>query len=144
MAKATYDDANLILRLYDMRREEKMRAARAWFVGNFKPKTLEEMNQLCPPGSDHNAMMRQVLTYWDLVASLITSGVLHQELFFESGRELLVVWIRVEPLVAQARAANSDPSFLRNLETVGKAYAEHLDKTTTPQTYKAFKARIGG
>ena len=55
MAHATYDDVNLILRLYDMRREEKMRAARTWFVANFRPKTMAGFNHLCPPGSEENA-----------------------------------------------------------------------------------------
>ena len=57
MAKATYDDVNLILRLYDMRREEKLRAARAWFVTNFKPKNMEEMDKLAGPGTDGNAVL---------------------------------------------------------------------------------------
>ena len=69
---ATYDDVNLMLRLYDMRREEKMRAARNWFVANFKPKSMTEFNHLCPPGSEQNAMARQVSSYWDMVSSFIS------------------------------------------------------------------------
>ena len=63
MTQATYDDANLLLRLYEMRREEKMREARAWFVANFKPKSMADIHQLCPPGSESNARMRMVSTY---------------------------------------------------------------------------------
>ena len=51
MTQATYDDANLLMRLYDLRREEKLREARAWFASYFKPKTMADMHQLCPPGS---------------------------------------------------------------------------------------------
>ncbi len=50
MTQATYDDATLLLRLYDAGREPKMREARAWFVANFKAKTLAEVQELCPPG----------------------------------------------------------------------------------------------
>lgn len=142
-AHATYDDVNLMLRLYDMRREEKMRVARAWFVANFKPKTMAEYTQLCPPGTEPNAMARQVMSYWDMVASFLNAGVLNQDLFFQSTRELLVTWIRVQPILEEIRAAFKDPSYMRNLETSGKAYIEFLNKIS-PETYPAFKARVGG
>jgi hypothetical protein len=143
MSKATYDDVNLILKLYELRREEKMRAARNWFVANFKCKTMAEFSHLCPPGSDANAMMRQVASYWDMTASFVTAGVLNEELLFQNNRELLLVWIRVEPIIADLRAAFKDPSYMKNLETAGKAYVEFLNKSN-PETYHAFKARVGG
>jgi hypothetical protein len=58
MSQPTYDDANLLLRLYELRREPKMRDARNWFFGNFKCKTMAEFGQLCPPGSEPNAYFR--------------------------------------------------------------------------------------
>ena len=82
MSKATYDDVNLILKLYELRREEKMRAARSWFAANFKCKSMAEFGQLCPPGSEANAMMRQVTSYWEMAASFVTAGVLNEELLF--------------------------------------------------------------
>ena len=82
VARATYDDVNLILRLYEMRREDRLREARKWFTGSFKVKTFEEFQALCPGGSDPNASYRMVVTYWDLAASLITSGLLQPELFY--------------------------------------------------------------
>jgi hypothetical protein len=91
MTRATYDDANLVLRLYDMRREERLRKARAWFSAHFKVKTFDELTKLAPSGSDENAYYRMVITYWDMAASFITSGVLDKELFFQSNRELLLV-----------------------------------------------------
>lgn len=142
MSKATYDDVNLILKLYELRREDKMRAARGWFVANFKCKTMAESGQLCPPGSEANAMLRQVTSYWDMAASFITSGVLDEALFFESNRELLLVWLRMEPIVADIRAAFKDPHYLKNLEAVGRAYEEFLTRRD-PETVKSFKARVG-
>ena len=77
---ATYDDVNLVLRLYDLRREERMREARrAWSVANFHAKSLEKLNETCPPGANENASFRMVVTYWDMAASFITGGVLQQE-----------------------------------------------------------------
>jgi hypothetical protein len=114
------------LRFYDMRREEKMRAARSWFVTNFKVKTMAEFNQLCLPGSEESANARMVISYWDMAASFVTAGVLNQQLFFESGRELLVVWLRVKPIVSEARTTFTDPGAWSNLEKVGEAFARHL------------------
>jgi hypothetical protein len=143
MSKATYDDVNLILKLYELRREDKMRAARNWFVANFKCKTMAEFGQLCPPGSDSNAFMRQVTSYWDMVASFVTAGVLNEEILFQSARELLMVWLRMEPVLGELRAAFKDPNFMKNLETVAKSYTEYLNRSN-PETFLAFKARVGG
>ena len=143
MAHPTYDDVNLLLRLYEIRREEKMRAARNWFVANFKPKTMADFNTLCPPGSEQNAMARQATSYWDMVASFVTSGVLNQDLFFQSNRELLLVWVRLMPIVEEVRSAFKDPSYMKNLETVGTAYIEYLNKIS-PDTFPTFKSRVGG
>src|SRR5579863_4577698 len=141
--QATYDDANLLLRLYEMRREEKMRDARAWFVSNFKPKSMADINELCPPGSENNARMRQVASYWDMAASFVTAGVLNPELFFASNREMLLVSVRFRPVLAEIRTAFKDPTFLKNLETVAQQYSDHLSKAG-PGTLEAFVARVGG
>ena len=143
MAQATYDDVRLILRLYEMRREEKLRAARAWFSANFKVKTMAEYQKLCPGGSEANAFARQVTTYWEMVASFITGGVLNQELFFQSGRELLFVWVRLEPLLAEWRVAMKDPDYYKNLETVAEAYTAYVKKKS-PEAYEGFLARVRG
>ena len=142
-AQATYDDANLVMRLYDLRREEKLREARAWFVANFKPKSMTDIDQLCPPGSENNARMRQVASYWDMAASFVTAGVLNPELFFASNREMLLVAVRFRPVLSAIRTAFKDPSFLKNLETVAEQFSDHLDKAG-PGTLEAFVARVGG
>jgi len=139
MPQATYDDVNLILRLYELRREEKLREARAWFVANFKVKTLAEVNALCPPGSEANAYFRQSISYWEMVASFITSGVLNEQLFFQNTRELLLFWLRLKPVVNEIRTAFHDPDAWKNLETVGEAYSKHQG----PQVLAAFAARVG-
>jgi hypothetical protein len=74
VTKPTYDDANLILRLYEMRREDKMRTARDWFAQNFHFKTMEDYNRQCPASSSMNAYSRMVMSYWEMIASFITSG----------------------------------------------------------------------
>lgn len=144
MAQATYDDANLLLRLYDLRREDKMRQARNWFVANFKCKSMADFMQLCPPGSDANAAARQVTSYWEMVASFVNAGVLNQELLFTNTRELLLCWLRVKPMIADTRSTFGDPNYLGNLEKVGETFAEWIKKTSGEAAYNGWAARVGG
>jgi hypothetical protein len=142
MAQATYDDANLILKLYELRREEKMREARAWFVAHFKPKTFDEMMRLCPPGSADNAKMRQVITYWDMAASFVSMGVLNPEMFFANNREFLLVWLRVRPYLAEMREKYGDPNYFKYLEMAGNMNVDFLNRTR-PGALEAFVKRVG-
>lgn len=137
---STYDDANLILRLYELRREERMRTARKWYMESFGPQTLSEMRELCPPGSETNASFRQVSTYYEMVASFITSGVLNEELYFQSGGELFLVFIRLEPFLGELRAAFKNPGAYRNLEAVAHRYAAYINRND-PEAADAFRAR---
>ncbi len=141
--KPTYDDVKLIMKLYDIRRETRMREARKWFGTYFKAKTLEEFNALCPPGSEPNASYRMLTSYWEMVASFITSGVLHQELFFEGNREFLFVWERVRDVVPELRKAFSNPIDLKHLELIAEAYIQWWGGQA-PGAYEAFSKRVRG
>lgn len=143
-SRATYDDAKLVLRLYDMRREDRLRKARAWFAANFKGvTTIEQFQKLCAPGTDENASFRMVTTYWDMAGSFVTSGVLNEGIFYESGRELLFVWERAKDYIAAFRQANKDTTYLKNLETVGNSFANRY-RTASPEGYDAFVKRVRG
>ena len=139
--RPTYDDANLILKLYELRREERMRQARAWFTAKCKVKSYDELIKLAPAGSDENASVRMVTSYWDLVSSFMTAGVLNKELFFQSGRELLLVWERVRDYLPSMRDAYQDPNYLKHLEIIGNEFA-HLMKKQDARAYEAFLKRI--
>lgn len=143
MAQATYDDANLILRLYDLRREAKMRQAREWFGKSFHARTAEEFAALCPAGSDANAYYRMVVSYWDMACSFVTSGVLNEDLFYQSGRELLFVWERVRELVPGARETYKNPGFAKNLETVARSFIERMNRES-PGSYDVFSKMVRG
>ena len=137
---ATYDDANLILRLYELRREERMRAARDWFA-TVKFGTLADFMEQCPPGSEANAKFRMVTTYWEMVASFITSGVLSPELFFQTGMELLACWERIHAIVPEFREMTRNPLLGRNLEQVAGMYVAWLGKHA-PDAYPAFSTML--
>ena len=139
--RATYDDVNLVIKLYELRRDDRMREARRWFAASFKVKTLEEFQALCPPGSEPNASYRMVVTYWDMVASFLTSGVVNQDLFFQSGGELLFVWERLRGIVPQLRDTYNNPMQYRNLEQAAEAFIQWWKKQA-PGAYEAFSKRI--
>jgi hypothetical protein len=143
VARATYDDVNLILRLYEMRREDRLRDARKWFTGSFKVKSFDEFLALCPPGSEPNASYRMVTTYWEMVASFLTSNVLNADLFYQSGRELLLVWERVRDILPTVREKYGNPRELKNLEEAATAYIGSWNHTA-PGAYDAFSKRIRG
>ena len=143
VARATYDDVKLILKLYEMRREDRMREARRWFSASFKVKTLDDFTTLCPPGSEANASYRMVTTYWEMVASFLTSGPLSPELFYHSGRELLFVWERVRDIVPAIRESYTHSRELKNLEDAATGYIAWWN-AQAPGAYEAFSKRVRG
>ena len=140
-SRATYDDARLILELYEMRREERLRKARAWFVTSFKPKSAADLAALCPRGSDESASYRMVVTYWEMVASFLTSGVLNKELFYQSGRELLLVWGRLHEILPELREQHKDPHYYGNLEAAAIEFIDYIERRT-PGAHEAFLKRV--
>ena len=116
----TYEDAQLILKLYELRREEKMREAREWFTTKFFPTKAEDFMTILAPGSPYNAYFRMVVTYWDMAASFAVRGPLNPYLLLESAGELILVWAKLAPFVGKLREANKLPDYLRNLEEIIK------------------------
>ena len=89
--KPTADDAKIIMRLYDLRREPEMRKARAWYAG-WWPRSADEIVQLmnAPANPQENAWFRQVNGYWDMAASFVVRGVLNEDLFVGQRRRDVV------------------------------------------------------
>jgi len=141
MAQATYQDADLIMKLYDMRREERLRAARAWFTANANVKSAAEMMEKFPPGSDNNAYFRMVLGYWEMAASFLTRGVVHEELFLENSTELLAVWERSKAFIEDLRKMRGNPLLFLNLEKAAKKQIEWMNKQA-PGAYEGLVAMI--
>jgi hypothetical protein len=140
---ATHEDANLILKLYESRREEKLREAREWFGANFHANTLEEMQALCPPGSKQNAYFRMVVSYWEMVASFLTSGALNRELYYQSGFEMLFVWERIRNLAQPTRAMMKNPYYWANFERAATEYIEWANQRA-PEWHAAFQQMVKG
>ena len=115
---ATYEDANLLLRLYEERREETLRKARAWFVGECKPRDFAHWQASCPPGSGMNAYFRMVTTYWEMAAALVNRGALDRDLFLAANSEHLAVFALLEPHLDGLRSLIREPGYLRELEAL--------------------------
>jgi hypothetical protein len=128
MAQIGYDEVNLMLRLYDMRREPRLRQARSWFVEHFHPATADEMVQKYPQGSEENTFIRMVISYWEMVASIVNRGLINDELFFESNGELWVVWDRLRNVVPTWRAAFKNPRMFANIEETYKRFETWREK----------------
>jgi hypothetical protein len=139
MAQATYQDAELVLKLYDMRREERLRAARAWFTGQFTVSSLGELMEKCPPGSEHNAYFRQVTTYWDMAATFLVRGIINPELFFETQGEMLFVFEKIRPILEDIRKSRKNPLAYRNLELAAQKHIEWMNQNA-PGAYEGLRA----
>jgi hypothetical protein len=120
MAEISYEGVNLMLRLYDLRREARLREARSWFVEHFHAATPEEVMQKYPQGSQENTYIRMVISYWEMVASIVNRGLIDDELFFESNGEIWVVWDRMRSVVPTWRTAFKNPCLFAGIEETCK------------------------
>jgi hypothetical protein len=136
---ATPADAELILKLYDFRREAKMREARNWFV-NFNPTSFEEFAKtVFTFGSQENAYFRQVTGYWDMAAALVLHGTIDKKLFFDTQGEMWFVYTKLRPFLAQFRKQFNAPEALKNMEAVATGSPEGQERVRTmEERFKMF------
>lgn len=133
-ASATAADAQLVLQLYDLRRETEMRKARNWIATEFWPTSADDLIKLARDfGSQHNAWFRQVYGYWDMAASLVLQGALNERLFFSTGGEMWFVFSKVQPFVKEVRDRLQSPEAFRNLEQLATRTAEGRERLTLMQ-----------
>ncbi len=95
-----HESADLILKLYELRREETMRKARTWMAG-FNPESAQEVIEVLY--SDHSAYFRQVMSYWDMAASLVLSGAIDEQMFDDANGEHVFHFAKVQPFLAEVR-----------------------------------------
>jgi hypothetical protein len=104
---ATSADGELILKLYELRTETVMRQARAWITGEFWPRTAEEFFVVQnDSGSQKNAWLRQVVTYWEMAASLVLHGALSADLFVDCNPEPFYILAKLAPILPDIQSKN--------------------------------------
>jgi hypothetical protein len=114
--KPTAADADLILKLYDLRREAELRKARKWW-GGFWPQSADDVTNIATAYSiPENAWFRQVLGYWDMAASLVLRGALNEELFFDNGGEMWFTFAKLSPYLKEIRSKMQSPDLLGRVE----------------------------
>ena len=114
-------DAEIILKLYDLRRETVMREARAWVIGEFWPTTAEEYFALAMnPANPHNPFVRQVVTYWEMAAALVLHGSVSAELFVDCNAEGFLLLAKFAPILDEIRQRS--PMFLARPSDLIKRY----------------------
>jgi len=128
MGDVTHQQAELMLRLYDLRREPRLRQARTWFVEHFSAATPEEMLQKYPRGTEEITNLRMVVSYWEMAAGIVNRGLIDDELFFENNGEAWVVWEKIRHLAPSMRATYKNPSMFAHLEAVSKRLEEWREK----------------
>jgi hypothetical protein len=139
---ATASDAEVIMRLYELRREEKMRTARNWFFANFKGiKSADDFLKIAPFGSDENAYFRMVVSYWDMAAGFVNSGAVSADLFFRSGNEMLFVWIRASEVIPDLRRMRNNPLAYGDLEEASAVMARWMN-ARAPGSYEGFRKMV--
>ena len=119
--KATADDAGLILKLYDLRREPEMRKARNWFVTEFWPESADDFLKVANAfPSQENSWIRQVGSYWDMAAAFVLQGALSEELFVQPGcsGEMFFVFAKIHPFLKELRQKMNNPDAWSNIEKV--------------------------
>jgi hypothetical protein len=124
---STPQDADLILKLYDLRREATMREARNWMF-TFNPTSVQDIIETLM--GEHSGHYRMVLSYWEMAAAMVNNGSIDEKLFNESNGEQLFVYSKIEHLIPAVRAMFDSPDFLINLETLVKRIPNSEAKLT--------------
>ena len=122
------EEAGLILKLYELRREEVMRKARDWYFLEFNPQSLADFSEAMM--GEHGGHLRMVVSYWDMAAALVNGGAISLELFESANGEHIGVFLKIEPLLAEIRSAYS-PQFAFNLEKLIDATPDGRKKVAT-------------
>ena len=119
--KPTAADAQLILQLYDLRREAEMRKARAWWFVQFWPRDADDFMKVAQvPGTPENNWLRQVSGYWSMAASFVLHGALNSDLFLQpavSG-EMFIIFAKVYPFLKELREKSGDAQMFGTIEKV--------------------------
>ncbi|MGD0546874.1 MAG: hypothetical protein ABR991_03510 [Terracidiphilus sp.] len=139
---ATPADAEIILRLYELRTEAEMRKARAWMTGEFWPATAEEFFAVAEnPADPHNAWLRQVLTYWEMAAAMVLHGAVSAELFVDCNAEGFFLLAKFASILEAVREKN--PGFLiKTSELINRFSAAAQRYETVLKMLEARRARM--
>jgi hypothetical protein len=127
--RPTAQDAQIIMRLYDLRREAEMRKARSWYASSFWPKGAAELVKMVDGSNpQENAWFRQINGYWEMAASFVLRGALNEDLFYDSGGEMWFVLAKIYPYLKEAREKANAPTYFSNSEKLATRSKQGRDR----------------
>lgn len=125
--KPTFEQAQLHLQVFEMRREPRLRQARDWFLANYFAESLDEGMKIAPMGTEEGTSFMMVCGYWEQACALLNYGLLHEDLFFETSGEFYGFWERVKPGIEEGRERFAYKLFLSNVEQAAKRYEAWIE-----------------
>ncbi|MGO8788869.1 MAG: hypothetical protein ACLQVL_16005 [Terriglobia bacterium] len=134
------DEAGLILKLYELRREDTMRKARDWFFRDFNPQSIADFTDAM--FSEHSGHLRMVVSYWDMAAALVNDGAIGLDLFTNTNGEHIGVFSKIELLLGEIRNAYA-PQYAVNLEKLIDATPDGRNRAAkTRERMKAIRDQM--
>jgi len=134
------EEAGLILKLYELRREDTMRQARDWYFREFNPASIADFQAAM--FSAHSGHLRMVVSYWDMAAALVNNGAISLEMFTDTNGEHIGVFAKIEPLLKEIRGGFA-PQFAANLEKLIDAQPDGRKRVAANrEQMKAIRAEL--
>ena len=130
-----YENADLLMRLYDLRREDKLRDARNWVIRSFNPSSHEDYSAVL--ASENSAQVRMVMSYWDMAASFVVHEAIDTPMFHATNGEMLAAFCKVEHILAEVRENTGQTGLLANVEQVADAWPEAKERMAGMREYFA-------
>jgi hypothetical protein len=121
-----FESGQLILKLYELRRDSLLREARTWFIRDFHPDTIADVEAVL--ASDRNPHFRMVVGYWDMACSLVTHDAIDRQMFLDANAEVFATFSKVHPMLAEIRQLASGPGFAKHMEEVVLGTPGALDR----------------
>jgi hypothetical protein len=131
--------AELILRLYEIRRDDELRRSRDWFAAQFFPASAEEV--LAAWTGPESARYRMVTTYWEMAATLVNHGAIPEPMFHDANTEHVAVWIKLRPYLDRLRQMARYPSYLAQLERLMTRMPDLEERSAPMQAYMDMKRK---
>jgi hypothetical protein len=138
---SAYESADLLLKLYDLRREPTMRQARTWFV-TFNPNSAAEIGAAMR--GEHSAYFRMVASFWDMAAAMVLNGAIDEKMFNDANGEQIAVFAKVEPFIAEFRTMIGLPQYLSSLEQLVMRIPNAKERlASTRERFRQIAAQAG-
>ena len=134
-----HESAQTLLRLYELRREDKLREARGWVTRSFHPASVEEFAAVMK--TDEYTWVRMVTSYWDMAAALVVHGAIDPEMFRAVSGEMLVAYCKVEHMIDEVRETLGQPNLMKHVQAVADEWPGSAERMTAMREYFASLAQ---